>query len=95
MTAEEIKARLMEAEAEDADRAGIYSEVADSFAAVQEELTSATAKIEELTGRVGQLTDTNFKLLEKIRYVDSAESAEEEDSEEVKEMTLEELFAED
>lgn len=95
MTAEELKARLMAAEEEGADRAGIYDEAVAEFSRIKEELTSSTAKIEELTNRVGQLTDTNFKLLEKIRYVDKADDVEDPAEEEIHEMSIEELFEEE
>lgn len=92
MSTEELKNRLLEAEAEGADRAGIYDEVVSEFSSVQEELTSANTKVEDLTNRVGQLTDTNYKLLEKVRYIDGAKEEDEPESEEVEEMTIEKLF---
>ena len=95
MTIDEYKARMKEL----TDDAAVIDELAEDYA---EQLGNAArvAELEqELAARdvkISELAATNMRLVDKIKYVEDAEDAEEhpeEDSPEV--MTLEELFEED
>ncbi len=90
MTAQELKALLLSGEEEGVDRAAIYDQVVEEFSQTSTKAAEAVSKIDELTNRVGQLTDTNFKLLEKIRYTDDPKQPDAEPEPET--MTLEKLF---
>lgn len=94
MTFDEIKAKLVGADEEGADRAGIYDEVLSEVAAQIQRADEAEAKISEVMSRVAELEASNMKLLDKIRYVEADEQVETpEETEEV--MTIEELFEEE
>lgn len=94
MTIDEIKAKLIGADEEGADRAGIYDEVLSEVAAQIQRADEAEAKVSEVMSRVAELEASNMKLLDKIRYVEADEQVETpEETEEV--MTIEELFEEE
>lgn len=93
MNSEELKALLLSGEEEGADRASIYDKVVEAFNETATKAADAISKVDELTNRVGQLTDTNFKLLEKIRYTDQPGGDPIADPE-PETMTLEKLFEE-
>lgn len=94
MTIDEIKAKLIGADEEGADRAGIYDEVLSEVAAQIQRADEAEAKISEVMSRVAELEASNMKLLDKIRYVEAEEQVETpEETEEV--MTIDELFEEE
>lgn len=90
MTPEELKALLLSGEEEGADRAAIYDQAVEAFAKIHGDYAATAGKIEELTSRVGKLTDTNYKLLEKIRYTEDEPA--QQSSDEPIEMTIEQLF---
>ena len=95
MTIDEIKAKLIGADEEGADRAGIYDEVLSEVAAQIERADAAEAKISEVMSRVAELEASNMKLLDKIRYVEAEEQVETPEETEDEVMTIEELFEED
>lgn len=94
MTIDEIKAKLIGADEDGADRAAIYDEVLTEVAAQIERADAAEAQIADVMARVADLEASNMKLLEKIRYVE-AEDAEPEEEEVEEEMTYEKLFEEE
>lgn len=98
MTVEEIKNKLMSAEEEGVDRVSVYDEVLSAVSAREEEVAASMKesedKIAEMTDKIANLTETNLKLLEKIKYVeDVAEEAEE--SDDAEEITIADLFVEE
>lgn len=92
LTIDEIKAKLNASNEEGADKASIYDEVlsdiSDTYTKIAEmEKTKADAdtRISELSDKANELTQTNLKLLDKIKYVgeESDKGKEEPDEPEV------------
>ena len=76
LTIEQIKEKLNSADVEGADKAGIYdeilSDIADTYNKISEFETGkaeADKRITELSDKANELTQTNLKLLDKIKYV--------------------------
>lgn len=88
-----VKALLLGAEEEGADRAAIYDSVLTELSGVFSTLEESKRSIEDLTNRVAELTDNNLKLIEKIKYVDSEEVKEKESEPEI--VTIDNLFEEE
>lgn len=93
MTVDEMKSTLLTATEEGADAAAIFDSVMTEVAEMNTKLDEAQRNVEELTGRVTELTDTNLKLLEKVKYMSQAEELEEHE-EEIPEVTIDNLFEE-
>lgn len=93
MTVDEMKATLLTATEEGADAAAIFDSVMTEVAEMSTKLDEAQRNVEELTGRVTELTDSNLKLLEKVKYM-TQEPEEAEEPEEVPEVTIDNLFEE-
>lgn len=78
LTIDEIKTKLTASDAEGADKASIYdeilSDITDTYSKMSEmekAREEADGKITELSDKANELTQTNLKLLDKIKYVDS------------------------
>lgn len=76
MTAEEIKTLLLSGEEDGADRASIYDQVVSDITETTKtheetsgKLAEANSRIEDLNKQLSKLTETNLKLLDKIKYV--------------------------
>lgn len=98
MTAEEIKALLLSGEEDGADRASIYDQVVSDItetAKTHEEtsgkLAEANTKIEDLNKQLSKLTETNLKLLDKIKYVTSNDEGSNDDDPEEPEIEIADL----
>lgn len=94
MTVDEMKATLLTATEEGADAATIFDSVMTEVAAMSAKLDEAQRNVEELTGRVTELTENNLKLLEKVKYMTQEDEVVDEEPE-PEPMTLEKLFEED
>lgn len=99
MTIDEMKAKLLAGEEEGADRAAIYDEVckgmAETVEASTKALVEATNRVEALTTQVNTITETNLKLLDKVKYMTEQNPAEEDEDDDASSITIEELFKED
>lgn len=99
MKIDELKKKLTGAEDEGADRAKIYDEVLSEVSAYVEEstneLATVNARVDELTKQVGSLTDTNLKLLDKVKYIGEGGKDGDQDDDDVSTITIEDLFKED
>lgn len=78
LTIDEIKTKLTASDTEGADKASIYdeilSDITDTYSKISEmekAQEEANGKITELSNKANELTQTNLKLLDKIKYVDS------------------------
>lgn len=97
-----VRAKLLESDAEGADRAGVYDSVLEEVknyvdeseqaaAAATEEIKSLNDKVADLTGKLSAVTETNLKLLDKVKYgFDGADR----DDDVNTEITIEDLFKE-
>lgn len=98
MTIDEMKAKLMSAEEEGADRASVYDEVLSAVSAREEEVAASMKesedKIAEMTGKIAELTETNLKLLEKIKYVED-EVTDDEVVDDVADIEIADLFTDE
>lgn len=98
MNIDDLKEKLTGAEAEGADRAKIYDEILSEVSRFIEKSTSdlatATARVDELTKQVGSLTDTNLKLLDKVKYIDGNGGGGDDDDD-TSTITIADLFKED
>lgn len=96
MTIDEIKAKLTGAEEEGADRAKIYDDVLSDISAYIDKSTSdlatANSRVDELTKQLGSLTDTNLKLLDKVKYIGEGGGNGGSDDEDASTITIEDLF---
>ena len=99
MQIDELKKKLTSAEDDGADRAKIYDEVLSEVSAYVEEstneLATVNARVDELTKQVGSLTDTNLKLLDKVKYIGESGKDGDQDDDDVSTITIEDLFKED
>lgn len=84
MTPEEIKALLLSGEEDGADRASIYDKVVSDISETAKKYTDLDAKIKEyedkiqgLNDKLTGLTETNLKLLDKIKYTSTDEGGDE------------------
>ena len=93
MTFDEIKATLTGSLEEGADQAAAFDAVLGEVSAIMEREAEGQAKIEELSAKIAELTDTNLKLLDKVRYIEQEEAPEE--VEEAPQVTIDNLFEEE
>lgn len=94
MTFDEIKNALLTSGDEGVDRAAVFDSVLSEVSNTMIALEDANRKVEDLTNRVAELTDSNLKLLDKVKYMDQGE--EEKDNEtETEVVTIDNLFEED
>ena len=93
MTFEEIKQALLTSHDEGVDTASVLDSVLSEISNVMYELEDNRHKVEDLTQRVATLTDTNYKLLDKVRYINQEEEEKGEPDE--PEITLDNLFEEE
>ena len=84
----------MSAEEEGADRAAVYDDVLTEVSGLFAQIDEGAAKLAEVTNRVTELTDSNLKLLDKIRYIEPEQEAEADPEPAEPEITLENLFEE-
>ena len=77
LTIDEIKAKLAASDEEGADKATIYDEVLSDIADTYNKITEmekakaeTDTKLSELSDKANELTQTNLKLLDKIKYVE-------------------------
>lgn len=94
MTFDEIKATLTGSLEEGADQAAAFDAVLGEVSALMDREAAGQAKIEELSAKIAELTDTNLKLLDKVRYIEQ-EEAPEEVEEEAPQVTIDNLFEEE
>lgn len=92
MTIEEMKNALITSHDEGVDSAAVYDGILTEVSASMAELEESKKTIEELTGRVADLTDTNLKLLEKVKYMTQEPEADPEPEAEI--VTIDNLFEE-
>lgn len=92
MTFEELKNTLLTSHDEGVDSSAAYDSILTEVSEMYTKMNESERKVEDLTNRVAQLTDSNFKLLEKVRYMEPEESKEPEP--EPEEITIEKLFEE-
>lgn len=78
LTIDEIKTKLTASDEDGADKASVYdeilSDISDTYnkmSELEKAKTEADGKITELSDKANELTQTNLKLLDKIKYVDS------------------------
>lgn len=76
LSIDEIKTKLSASDAEGADKASIYDEVLSDISEtynhiseIEKAKAEADTKITELSDKANELTQTNLKLLDKIKYV--------------------------
>lgn len=88
LTIDEIKAKLASSDEEGADKASIYDEILNDIAetytalkAAQDGKAEADEKITSLSDKANELTQTNLKLLDKIKYVEPDKQEPETDKE--------------
>ena len=94
MTFDELKSTLLSASEEGADTASIYESVLSDAAGVYSERDNLKQTVDDLTARIANLSETNTKLLDKIRYTEA--EAEVEDKEpEAEVITIDNLFEEE
>lgn len=93
MTFDEIKATLTGSLEEGADQAAAFDAVLGEVSALMDREAEGQAKIEELSAKIAELTDTNLKLLDKVRYIEQEEAPEE--VEEAPQVTIDNLFEEE
>lgn len=93
MTIEEMKTALLTSHDEGVDPAAAYDSVLSEVSGIMTALEDEKRKVEDLTNRVAELTDNNLKLLDKVKYM--AQDEPEGQDEEVKEVTIENLFEEE
>lgn len=77
LTIDEIKTKLNASDADGADKASIYDEVLSDIsetytriAEMEKSKAESDAKLTELSDKANELTQTNLKLLDKIKYVE-------------------------
>lgn len=92
MTFEEIKKTLLGATEEGADITSIIDSVLEEVAGLTNRVTESEKQTEELTNRIADLTSSNLKLIEKIKYIEGED--ENNNNESGEEITLENLFEE-
>lgn len=99
MTVEELKAKLVSADEEGADRAAIYDEVLSDVSSREAEMLAAVeekeAKIADLSAKLADLTETNLKLLEKVKYAEDVTDDVIDEAGEAEEITIADLFEEE
>lgn len=91
MTDDDFKNALLEAEAEGTDRAAIYDKAVTTYSQVR----AMAEKSEGYLAKIADLTETNLKLLEKIRYSADAQGNGQDTEEEApdpRDMSIEELL---
>ena len=93
MTIEEMKQVLLTSHDEGVDSAAAYDSVLTEVSATMAALEESKRTVEDLTNRVAELTDSNLKLLEKVKYMAPAE--EEKDEPEAETITIDNLFEEE
>lgn len=93
MTIEEMKQVLLTSHDEGVDSAAAYDSVLTEVSAIMAALEESKHTVEDLTNRVAELTDSNLKLLEKVKYMAPAE--EEKDEPEAETITIDNLFEEE
>lgn len=78
LTIEEIKSKLNSSHEEGADTAAIFDEVLSDISETYTKLSEvekakaeADSKISSLSDKANELTQTNLKLLDKIKYVEA------------------------
>jgi len=92
MTFDEIKNVLLTSSDEGVDRAAAFDSVLSEISGLMTSLDEANSKVTDLTNKVTELTDNNFKLLDKIRYVEQEDVKE--DEPEPEQITIDNLFEE-
>lgn len=96
MIIDEIKAKLTGAEKEGADRIKVYDEVLSDITSyvnkAEADITSTTNKVAELTKQIATMTETNLKLLDKVKYIEGSDEADDEDDSST--ITIDDLFKE-
>jgi hypothetical protein len=99
MTVEELKAKLVSGEEEGADRAAIYDEVLADVSARDSEMLAKVeekeAKIADLSAKLAELTETNLKLLEKVKYAEDVTDDVIDETDEAEAITIADLFEEE
>ena len=99
MTVEELKAKLVSGEEEGADRAAIYDEVLADVSARDSEMLATVeekdARIADLSAKLAELTETNLKLLEKVKYAEDVTEDVIDETDEAEEITIADLFEEE
>ena len=99
MTVEELKAKLVSADEEGADRAAIYDEVLSDVSSREAEMLAAVeekeAKIADHSAKLADLTETNLKLLEKVKYAEDVTDDVIDEAGEAEEITIADLFEEE
>lgn len=93
MTIEEMKQVLLTSHDEGVDSAAAYDSVLTEVSATMTALEDSKRTVEDLTNRVAELTDSNLKLLEKVKYMAPAE--EEKEEPEAETITIDNLFEEE
>ena len=78
LTIDEIKTKLTASDEDGADKASIYDEILSDITDTYSKMSDMEkaqeedrGKITELSDKANELTQTNLKLLDKIKYVDS------------------------
>lgn len=92
MTIEEMKQVLLTSHDEGVDSAAAYDSVLSEVSSTMTQLEESKRTVEDLTNRVAELTDSNLKLLEKVKYMAPAEEKEEPEAETI---TIDNLFEEE
>lgn len=92
MTFEEIKKTLLGATEEGADMTSIIDSVLEEVASLMSRVTESEKQTEELTNRIADLTSSNLKLIDKIKYIEGDDGIDGNESNE--EITLDNLFEE-
>ena len=96
MIIDEIKAKLTGAEEEGADRVKVYDEVQSDITSyvnkTEADIASTTDKVAELTKQIAAMTETNLKLLDKVKYIEGSDETDDEDDSST--ITIDDLFKE-
>lgn len=94
MTLDEMKNLLLTSHDEGVDTATVYDSVLTEVASIVARADDATRQVEDLTNRVTELTENNIKLLDKIKYIQEDDIADEKEPDQP-EVTIDNLFEEE
>lgn len=98
MIIDEIKAKLTSAEEEGADRVKVYDEVLSDITSyvnkAEADIASTTGKVAELTKQIATMTETNLKLLDKVKYIEGSDDKDDDDDYDSSTITIDDLFKE-
>ena len=93
MTIDEMKQVLLTSHDEGVDSAAAYDSVLTEVSATMTALEESKRTVEDLTNRVAELTNSNLKLIEKVKYMAPEDPGK--DEPEAETITIDNLFEEE